>query len=79
MTLVKDSRHDAGVCLCVPAGIAFKGSIFGADEAQTTLDCNFFGTMRVCEQLKHLIPAGGRIVNVSSRCVCIKYDFSILL
>ncbi len=51
------------------AGFAYKGSIFGADECQATLDINFFGTMAVCERLKPLLKPPARIVNVSSRYV----------
>lgn len=50
------------------AGIAFKGNIFGADEAQATIDCNFKGTKAMTEALLPLIPEGGRIVNVCSEC-----------
>ena len=28
------------------AGIAYKGSVFGADEAKVTIDCNLHGTLR---------------------------------
>lgn len=49
------------------AGIAYKGSTFGPQEAQTTLATNFLGTKAVCEALLPLLPRpGGRIVNVSS-------------
>eukprot|EP00877_Chromochloris_zofingiensis_P001753 jgi/Chrzof1/11579/Cz06g00270.t1 len=48
------------------AGIAFKGNIWGAEEASVTLHTNYQGTVWVCETLKHLIPPGGRIVNVTS-------------
>lgn len=48
------------------AGIAFKGNVFGAAEAQTTLDTNFLGTKAVCEALAPLMGKGGRIVNVCS-------------
>jgi NAD(P)-dependent dehydrogenase (short-subunit alcohol dehydrogenase family) len=50
----------------VPAGIAYKGSTFGPDEAQTTLATNFLGTKAVCEAVLPLMGKGGRIVNVSS-------------
>ncbi len=46
------------------AGLAFKGSAFGASEAQQTLDVNFYGTRRVTEALLPLIPEGGAVVNV---------------
>lgn len=48
------------------AGMAYKGSAFGADEAQTTLATNFLGTKAVCEALLPLMSTGSRIVNVSS-------------
>ena len=48
------------------AGFAFKGNVFGADEAQQTLDTNFLGTLDVCEALAPLMRRGGRIVNVCS-------------
>lgn len=51
------------------AGIAYKGNIFGADEAAKTLDCNLKGTRRVCEAILPLMKEPGRIVNVCSRCV----------
>jgi hypothetical protein len=40
------------------AGIAYKGNVFGAEEAQTTLATNFAGTRAVCERLAPLIPEG---------------------
>jgi len=48
------------------AGIAYKGNVFGPQEAQTTIATNFAGTRNVCERLERLIPDGGRIVNVCS-------------
>eukprot|EP00879_Flechtneria_rotunda_P027963 GHRR01030032.1.p1 GENE.GHRR01030032.1~~GHRR01030032.1.p1 ORF type:complete len:249 (+),score=62.14 GHRR01030032.1:128-874(+) len=49
------------------AGIAYKGNVFGADEAATTIATNFLGTKAVCEALLPLLTKpGGRIVNVSS-------------
>jgi carbonyl reductase 1 len=50
----------------IPAGIAFKGNIFGAKEARQTLDVNFVGTKNVCEAMLPLMVKGGRIVNVCS-------------
>ena len=46
------------------AGIAFKGSTFGAEEAATTLATNFAGTRAVCERLLPLMPKQARVVNV---------------
>lgn len=51
------------------AGLAFKGNAFGAEEAQQTLDVNFFGTRRATEALLPLMSDEGRIVNV---CRCAK-------
>lgn len=51
------------------AGIAFKGNVFGAAEAETTLRTNYWGTRAVCEQLLPLLrasPHGARIVNICS-------------
>ncbi|BDA48368.1 Carbonyl reductase [NADPH] 1 [Coccomyxa sp. Obi] len=48
------------------AGIAYKGNIFGAEEARNTMATNFSGTRAVCERLERLLPEGGRIVNVCS-------------
>lgn len=61
--------------LCLPldrplplrAGIAYKGSTFGADEAEITLRTNYYGTMAVCERLKPLLKANSRVVNVTSQ------------
>ena len=50
----------------VDAGIAFKGNVFGAEEARTTMATNFGGTRAVCERIAPLMPKGGRIVNVCS-------------
>mmetsp|Transcript_22076 Transcript_22076/g.57519 ORF Transcript_22076/g.57519 Transcript_22076/m.57519 type:complete len:345 (-) Transcript_22076:443-1477(-) len=49
------------------AGVAYKGSTFGAAELKVTLDTNYRGTVAVCERLKKLIHPGGRIVNMGSR------------
>ncbi|KAK9815237.1 hypothetical protein WJX72_000441 [[Myrmecia] bisecta] len=48
------------------AGFAHKGDTFGADEAQTVLDVNYFGTKAVCEALKPLLSPDARVVNVCS-------------
>ena len=44
--------------------MAYKGSVFGAVEAERTIRTNFRGTADLCEALKPLVPEGGRIVNV---------------
>eukprot|EP01023_Acetabularia_acetabulum_P056401 TRINITY_DN6549_c0_g1_i2.p1 TRINITY_DN6549_c0_g1~~TRINITY_DN6549_c0_g1_i2.p1 ORF type:complete len:287 (-),score=45.52 TRINITY_DN6549_c0_g1_i2:16-876(-) len=49
------------------AGIAYKGDIFGAEEAQTTINTNYLGTRRVCEAMNPLLTQNARIVNVGSR------------
>ena len=51
------------------AGIAYKGSIFGAEEAATTMNCNLKGTRSISEAVLPLMPEGGRIVNLCSRCL----------
>ena len=52
------------------AGFAYKGNVFGAAEAETTIAVNFSGTVAVSEALlaAGVIPdnGGGRIVNVCS-------------
>ena len=48
------------------AGFAYKGNVFGPEEAQTTLATNYHGTADVCEYLAPVLREGGRIVNVSS-------------
>jgi len=48
------------------AGMAFKGDAFDENVARTTLETNYFGTLRVCQKLIPLIKEGGRVVNVSS-------------
>eukprot|EP00193_Tetraselmis_chui_P005754 CAMPEP_0177768380 /NCGR_PEP_ID=MMETSP0491_2-20121128/9689_1 /TAXON_ID=63592 /ORGANISM="Tetraselmis chuii, Strain PLY429" /LENGTH=369 /DNA_ID=CAMNT_0019285181 /DNA_START=211 /DNA_END=1320 /DNA_ORIENTATION=+ len=62
-----ENTHGGLTILVNNAGIAYKGSIFGAAELKATLDTNFRGTAAVCERLKGLIPSGGKIVNVGSR------------
>jgi len=51
------------------AGFAFKGSTFGADEAQTTIDVNLSGTKRVTDAVLPLLKSGSdaRIVNLCSQ------------
>ena len=53
--------------VCSPpmlAGMAYKGSVFGYQEARNTMATNFYGTADVCETLKPLLPKGARVVNV---------------
>jgi len=49
------------------AAIAFKGDAFDEHVARTTIDTNYFGTLRVLQQLLPLVRDGGRVVNVSSQ------------
>ncbi len=52
--------------------MAYKGKIFGADEARITLNTNLNGTVQLTEALVPLLRDGtGRVVNVSSRFVWI--------
>ena len=45
-------------------GLAFKGNVFGADEAAQTMAVNYYGTRAVCEAVLPLMQSGSRIVNV---------------
>jgi len=66
-THLEASKLDVGV-LVNNAGIAFKGSVFGEEEARITLETNLWGTMDVCDTLLPFIRrSGGRIVNVCSQ------------
>ena len=53
--------------MCVAAGFAYKGNVFGADEAAQTINVNYRGTRAVCEAVQPLLTQNARIVNVSSR------------
>jgi len=58
------------------AGIAFKGDIFGADEAEQTIAVNYTGTKYMCEAFLPLLaksPLGGRCVNICSQAGLRKY------
>lgn len=48
------------------AGMAYKGNVFGAKEAQTTIACNLTGTRAMTEAVLPLMSQGARIVNVCS-------------
>jgi len=51
------------------AGFAYKGNIFGAKEAQITLETNLFGTINLTNRLLPLLKNreyGGRIIHVAS-------------
>eukprot|EP00884_Botryococcus_braunii_P017099 jgi/Botrbrau1/4072/Bobra.152_3s0027.1 len=62
------SKHASPINILINnAGMAYKGNVFGAEEAATTLGTNFEGTREVCEALLPYIADGGRIVNVCSR------------
>lgn len=58
-------------CLCTP-GFAYKGDVFGADEADQTISVNYRGTRAVCEAVQPLLTKNARIVNVSSRAGLLK-------
>ena len=64
---VKDTFPQGISILVNNAGFAFKGSIFGADEAQITFDTNLFGTVAITRAVLPLVKDGGRIITVSSR------------
>lgn len=50
------------------AGIAYKGSVFGAEEARITIATNVYGTMRVTHALlPSLRRKSGRVVNLCSQ------------
>lgn len=50
------------------AGMAYKGSTFGPEEAEKTLEVNYYGTKRVTEALIPFVRAArGRIVKCVDR------------
>ena len=55
------------------AGIAFKGDVWGAAEAEATMACNLLGTIAVTDALRHCLRAAAtpaepaRIINVCSQ------------
>jgi NAD(P)-dependent dehydrogenase (short-subunit alcohol dehydrogenase family) len=54
-------------CSRLTQGFAYKGDVFGADEAAATIGVNYRGTAAATEALAPLlIPYRGRVVNVSS-------------
>jgi len=68
-TLAADLKNAHGQIdvLINNAGIATKGPAFDAQIVKTTLECNYYGTKRVCNAIIPLIkPEGGRVVSVSS-------------
>lgn len=63
-----EALHPEGIdALVNNAGMAFKGSTFGASEARTTLGTNVLGTMAVSEAVAPMVKKGGAVVNVCSR------------
>jgi len=51
------------------AGFAYKGDVFGADEAEVTFNINYYGVKNMCEAFLPILsksPVGGRCVNVCS-------------
>jgi len=51
------------------AGVAFNmfDSTPVAEQAEVTMNINFFGTLNVCKTFLPIIKSGGRVVNVSSK------------
>jgi carbonyl reductase 1 len=58
------SKHEGLDILVNNAGIALDG--FNAEIARRTVEANFFGPLRVTDELLPLVKKGGRIVMVSS-------------
>eukprot|EP01100_Stratorugosa_tubuloviscum_P011239 TRINITY_DN498_c0_g1_i1.p1 TRINITY_DN498_c0_g1~~TRINITY_DN498_c0_g1_i1.p1 ORF type:complete len:273 (-),score=130.81 TRINITY_DN498_c0_g1_i1:55-873(-) len=48
------------------AGMAFKGNAFDEHVARTTINTNYYGTIRICNHLIPLLNVNSRVVNVSS-------------
>jgi len=67
------SRRHGGIdCLVNNAGISYSSSSDADDksiieQAEHTIDVNFFGTLNVCKNLFPLLRKHGRVVNVSSQ------------
>lgn len=58
-------KHPEGIDILVNnAGIAMDG--FNANVVEKTLDCNYFGTLALTENMLPHMREGGRVVNVSS-------------
>lgn len=62
-------RTDVVDILVNNAGFAYKGDVFGAEEARHTMNTNFYGTIRVTEAVLPLMRGARdpRIVNVCSQ------------
>jgi len=56
--------NNAGVSYASTAGVEEKSIV---QQAEHTVDVNFFGTLRVCQRLFPLLRKHGRVVNVSSQ------------
>jgi len=48
------------------AGMAWKGNAFNEDVARTTIETNYYGTLRVCNAFFPLLRDNARVVNLSS-------------
>ena len=61
-------KHGGLDVLVNNAGIAYKGSSTApfAEQAEVTNNCNFFGTLNLCDALFPLLRSNGRVVHVSS-------------
>lgn len=61
-------KHGGLDVLVNNAGIAYKGSSTApfAEQAEVTVNCNFFGTLNVCDALFPLLRPNARVVHVSS-------------
>ena len=56
------------ISLCIPAGMAYKGSSTAPDIEQTTVttNVNFTGTLNMMRTFTPMVKPHGRIVNVTS-------------
>ena len=61
-------KHGGLDVLVNNAGIAYKGSSTAPfpEQAEVTNNCNFFGTLNVCDALFPLLRQNARVVHVSS-------------
>lgn len=61
-------KHGGLDVLVNNAGMAYKGSSTApfAEQAEVTVNCNFFGTLNVCDALFPLLRPNARVVHVSS-------------